>query len=95
MGNLDAFPLDNCDLPEGAAPYGSRPNRPTPTLTFPGIIIRQEDGSVAATGNFCLHRYARLLVGAGNAKRITCPYHHWTYQNTVSDVSANRIDSRV
>ena len=48
----------------------------------PVIIMRREDGSVAAMGNFCLHRYARLLEGAGNAKRITCPYHHWTYQSS-------------
>ncbi|MGV6848069.1 MAG: aromatic ring-hydroxylating oxygenase subunit alpha, partial [Marinibacterium sp.] len=48
----------------------------------PVIIMRQQDGSIAAMGNFCLHRYARLLEGAGNAARITCPYHHWTYQST-------------
>ncbi|MBB96596.1 MAG: hypothetical protein CML68_18610 [Rhodobacteraceae bacterium] len=48
----------------------------------PVVVIRQQDGSIAAMGNFCLHRYARLLDGAGTAKRIVCPYHHWTYQMT-------------
>ncbi|MEM8632836.1 MAG: aromatic ring-hydroxylating dioxygenase subunit alpha [Pseudomonadota bacterium] len=48
----------------------------------PVVVIRQQDGSVAAMGNFCLHRYAKLLDGAGTAKRIVCPYHHWTYQTT-------------
>jgi len=47
--------------------------------TRPVIIIRQDDGSIRAMGNFCLHRYARLLEGAGNTGRIMCPYHHWTY----------------
>ncbi|MFK7944314.1 MAG: aromatic ring-hydroxylating dioxygenase subunit alpha [Paracoccaceae bacterium] len=47
--------------------------------TRPVIIMRQDDGSIRAMGNFCLHRYARLLEGSGNAGRITCPYHHWTY----------------
>ncbi len=47
--------------------------------TRPVIIMRQDDGTIKAMGNFCLHRYARLLEGAGNTGRITCPYHHWTY----------------
>ncbi len=46
----------------------------------PVIIMRQMDGAITAMGNFCLHRYARLLDGTGNSKRIVCPYHHWTYQ---------------
>ncbi|MFK7942242.1 MAG: aromatic ring-hydroxylating dioxygenase subunit alpha [Paracoccaceae bacterium] len=46
----------------------------------PVIVIRQQDGSIAARGNFCLHRYSRLLEGTGNTQRIVCPYHHWTYQ---------------
>lgn len=46
----------------------------------PIFVIRQQDGSIAARGNFCLHRYARLLEGTGNTRRIVCPYHHWTYQ---------------
>jgi choline monooxygenase len=48
--------------------------------TRPVIIMRQPDGSISAMGNFCLHRYAKLLEGTGNSKRIVCPYHHWTYQ---------------
>jgi phenylpropionate dioxygenase-like ring-hydroxylating dioxygenase large terminal subunit len=45
----------------------------------PVIVMRQDDSSIKAMGNFCLHRYARLLEGAGNTSRIVCPYHHWTY----------------
>lgn len=48
--------------------------------TKPVIVMRQSDGSISAMGNFCLHRYACLLEGAGHTKRIVCPYHHWTYQ---------------
>lgn len=47
--------------------------------TRPVIIMRQDNGEIRAMGNFCLHRYARLLEGAGNTGRITCRYHHWTY----------------
>ena len=45
----------------------------------PIIVMRQEDGSIRAMGNFCLHRYAKLLKGQGKSKRIVCPYHRWTY----------------
>jgi len=53
-------------------------------LTFeivdqPVVAIRQKDGSIRAFANACAHRCARLLDGAGNAKRICCPYHSWTY----------------
>ncbi|MEM7694197.1 MAG: aromatic ring-hydroxylating dioxygenase subunit alpha [Pseudomonadota bacterium] len=47
--------------------------------TRPIAVVRQADGGIKAFANFCLHRYARLLDGTGNAKRIVCPYHAWTY----------------
>ena len=53
------------------------------TLDLPGesvIAIRGADGIVRAFANVCRHRGSRLLEGeAGCAKRITCPYHAWTY----------------
>ncbi|HMG46993.1 MAG TPA: aromatic ring-hydroxylating dioxygenase subunit alpha [Allosphingosinicella sp.] len=52
-------------------------------LDLPGesvIAIRGGDGIVRAFANVCRHRGSRLLDGeAGCAKRITCPYHAWTY----------------
>ena len=45
----------------------------------PVVVIRQKDGSIRAFANYCLHRYSRLLDGCGNAQRIVCPYHAWTY----------------
>ncbi len=45
----------------------------------PIVIVRQQDGSIRAFANHCLHRYAKLLAGCGSAKRIVCPYHAWTY----------------
>jgi phenylpropionate dioxygenase-like ring-hydroxylating dioxygenase large terminal subunit len=53
------------------------------TLDLPGesvIAIRGVDGIVRAFANVCRHRGSRLLDGqAGCARRITCPYHAWTY----------------
>jgi Phenylpropionate dioxygenase and related ring-hydroxylating dioxygenases, large terminal subunit len=44
------------------------------------LIIRQNSGEVAAFHNICRHRGASLVIEpTGNAKRLTCPYHAWTY----------------
>lgn len=45
----------------------------------PIVVIRQKDGGLKAFANYCLHRYARLFDGTGNKKRVSCPYHAWTY----------------
>jgi phenylpropionate dioxygenase-like ring-hydroxylating dioxygenase large terminal subunit len=44
------------------------------------IVIRGEDGAARAFANVCRHRGSRLVSEAsGCAKRLTCPYHAWTY----------------
>ena len=44
------------------------------------IVIRGADGTVRAFANVCRHRGSRLVDGnEGCAKRLTCPYHGWTY----------------
>ncbi len=54
-------------------------------LTFeiagaPLFVVRHDDGSPRAFVNACAHRRACLLSAAkGSVKRITCPYHAWTY----------------
>jgi carnitine monooxygenase subunit len=44
------------------------------------VVIRTEEG-VRAFHNVCRHRAARLLDGPRGhcGRRITCPYHAWTY----------------
>ncbi len=47
----------------------------------PVFVLRQNDGSIRAFVNACAHRHARLVPeekGSCN-KRVTCPYHAWTY----------------
>ncbi|KQH79245.1 (2Fe-2S)-binding protein [Mycobacterium gordonae] len=46
------------------------------------LLTRIADGSVKAFDNVCLHRQAQVVSGCGVAKRFTCPYHAWTYDNT-------------
>lgn len=44
------------------------------------LLVRGEDGELRAFYNFCRHRAARLLDGAGHCPgRIRCPYHAWGY----------------
>jgi len=43
------------------------------------VIIRQRDARLRAFSNVCLHRMMVLVEGTGSCKRISCPYHAWTY----------------
>lgn len=43
------------------------------------ILIRENEETINALYNVCVHRAARLLEGEGCKKRISCPYHGWTY----------------
>ncbi len=44
------------------------------------IVLRGDDGTIAAFDNVCAHRGSPLLHGCGNQARITCPYHAWVYR---------------
>ena len=44
------------------------------------IVVRQEDGSVAAHYNVCPHRGSRLVTGdMGSQGSFTCPFHSWRF----------------
>ena len=45
------------------------------------LLTRTSEGQVKAFENVCLHRQAQVASGCGSAKRFTCPYHGWTYDN--------------
>ena len=46
----------------------------------PLVITRSDDGELHALSRVCLHRAMPLVEGAGNARRLVCPYHNWTYE---------------
>ena len=54
------------------------------TLDFLGesiVVVRAEDEQVRAFANVCRHRGSRILDGAsGCVKKLTCPYHAWSYE---------------
>jgi Rieske 2Fe-2S family protein len=44
------------------------------------IVVRGEGEAVHAHFNVCRHRGSRVcLASEGHAKRLTCPYHAWSY----------------
>ncbi len=43
------------------------------------VLIRQEDGSVRAFHNVCLHRGRRLRTKSGHATALPCPYHGFAW----------------
>jgi choline monooxygenase len=46
------------------------------------LITRDSDGIVRAFLNYCRHRGGKPAQGCGSARRFTCPYHAWTYDNS-------------
>ena len=46
------------------------------------LLTRTSSGSVKAFTNVCLHRQSQVVTGCGKARRFTCPYHAWTYDDT-------------
>jgi phenylpropionate dioxygenase-like ring-hydroxylating dioxygenase large terminal subunit len=53
------------------------------TLDYLGesvIVLRGAEGEISAFHNVCRHRGSRIVAGSeGCSKRLTCPYHAWTY----------------
>lgn len=49
---------------------------------MPVLLTRGGDGAVRAFVNMCSHRGSMLVdPGSGVARRFTCPYHAWTYDD--------------
>jgi phenylpropionate dioxygenase-like ring-hydroxylating dioxygenase large terminal subunit len=50
-------------------------------LGLPVVLTRDEEGKVHALANVCAHRGAQVVEhGRHCSKRLTCPYHGWSYQ---------------
>ena len=45
----------------------------------PVLLTRGADGTVRAMVNMCRHRGVRVADGTGETRRLTCPFHAWTY----------------
>jgi nitrite reductase/ring-hydroxylating ferredoxin subunit len=50
---------------------------------LPVVTVRQPDGGVKVFANVCRHRGAQVVNdGCGSARRFTCPYHGWSYDQS-------------
>lgn len=56
----------------------------------PVALTRNADGELTAMLNVCSHRGAEVASGCGAAKRLTCPYHGWTYHFDGSSAARRR-----
>lgn len=45
------------------------------------LLVRQEDGSIKAFQNVCLHRGRKLRTRSGFAPDLKCPFHGFTWNN--------------
>jgi phenylpropionate dioxygenase-like ring-hydroxylating dioxygenase large terminal subunit len=45
----------------------------------PIVLVRDESGSLRAYSRVCPHRASLLVEGDGNSRRLTCPYHRWSF----------------
>ncbi len=45
----------------------------------PVVVARDHSGELQAVANVCSHRASQVVTGEGNAKRLRCPFHYWTY----------------
>jgi phenylpropionate dioxygenase-like ring-hydroxylating dioxygenase large terminal subunit len=45
----------------------------------PIVLVRDQHGALRAFSNVCRHRAFQIVRGEGVAKRLTCPYHRWSY----------------
>src|SRR5262245_60091174 len=47
----------------------------------PVIVLRDGQGTIHALLNSCRHRGSKLCrADSGNARRLVCPYHGWSYE---------------
>lgn len=72
---------------------GLSANVPTPgswyamdVVDTPLLVCRDESGAVRLYLNSCRHRGIKLVEGRGEASRLSCPFHSWTY-----DLSDGRL----
>lgn len=50
------------------------------TLPIPVVLTRTTDGDARAFANVCAHRGSQVVEpGRGCTRRLTCPYHAWSY----------------
>jgi len=58
----------------------------------PLVAVRGDDSVLRIFSNVCRHRGAILVETSGNAPRVVCPYHHWSYDYDGKLAGAPRME---
>ncbi|MDI1259523.1 aromatic ring-hydroxylating dioxygenase subunit alpha [Aquabacterium sp.] len=59
-----------------------------------GVALIHNEQGIRLLSNVCRHRQSSILQGRGNAHRISCPLHRWTYAGTGELLTAPRFASK-
>ena len=59
-----------------------------------GLTMIHNERGIQLLSNVCRHRQSTILQGKGNAKKISCPLHRWTYDSNGELVTAPRFESK-
>jgi len=65
----------------------------TTVLGEPLVVIRNKAGEINVLSNVCRHRGMPVAQGMGNAKRLICSYHAWTYDHDGVLLRAARMEN--
>ena len=61
-------------------------------LDEPLVVLRSDADTIKVLSNVCRHRGSVMLEGAGNTRKLMCPYHHWSYRLDGSLLRAPLVD---
>lgn len=52
------------------------------------LLVRQQDGSIKALHNVCLHRGRKLVQGSGTSTKFVCAFHGfaWNHDGSLADI---------
>ena len=64
----------------------------TATIGDVPVVVTRSKTGLNALVNVCRHRFHEVAQGSGNARRLVCPYHAWSYDMEGNLCNAPRED---
>ncbi len=60
---------------------------------IPVVIVMDQDCTLKAFSNSCLHRSSQITSGRGRCRALVCPFHGWSYDFSGQVIAAPRMGS--